>query len=193
MRRSAIPTQPRNTPRRTRLVTASLPSVWPSFIAIALGVARNWEEAVRLYYRAGNAGIADAFAEGGMLFARENPPDYPEAKSWFEHAVQGGSADGYADLGWLYENGFGVNKDAAMALSLFNEAAKRGSAEGMYRVGVAYYDGLGVQKDLPTACQWFIRAGSYAHPYAEEETGLEIGGFEEKEDRLLIAAVGRAR
>jgi TPR repeat protein len=138
----------------------------------AAGVAGNWEEAARLYHRAGNAGIADAFAKGGMLFARETPPDYGEAKSWFEHAVQGGSADGYADLGGLYETGFGVNKDAAMALSLFNEAAKRGSAEGMYRVGVAYYDGLGVPKDLATACQWFVRAGSYAHPYAQEEGGL---------------------
>ena len=138
----------------------------------ALGVARNWEEATRLYFRAGNAGIADALANGGMLFAKENPPDYVEAKSWFEHAVEGGSANGYANLGGLYETGFGVNKDETRALSLFNEAAKRGSVEGMYRAGVAYYDGLGVQKDLPTACQWFIRAGSYGHPYGEEQAGL---------------------
>lgn len=138
----------------------------------ALGVDKNWEEAASLYFRAGNAGIADAFASGGMLYAREAPPDYREAKSWFEHAVQGGSANGYADLGGLYENGFGVNQDAATALSLFNEAARRGSAEGMYRVGVAYNDGLGVPKDLATACQWFIRAGSYAHTDAEEQTGL---------------------
>jgi uncharacterized protein len=138
----------------------------------AFGVARSWEEAARLYDRAGNAGIADAFAKGGMLFARETPPDYREARSWVEHAVQGGSADGYADLGGLYETGFGVNQDAAMALSLFNDAAKRGSAEGMYRVGVAYYDGLGVPKDLATACQWFIRAATYEHPYAEEQAGL---------------------
>lgn len=137
----------------------------------ALGAAQNWEEALRLYFRAGNAGIADAFANGGLLFAKETPPDYREAKSWFEHAVQGDSADGYANLGWLYESGYGVNKDATMAFSLFNEAAKRGSAEGMYRVGVAYYDALGVQKDLPAACQWFIRSGSYGHPYGEEEAG----------------------
>ncbi len=71
--------------------------------------------------------------EGGELYLEENPPNYVEAKSWFEHAVQGGSADGFDDLGWLYESGSGVNKDAAIALSLFNEAAKRGSAEGMYR------------------------------------------------------------
>jgi uncharacterized protein len=139
----------------------------------AVGVPKDLEQALRLYFRAGNAGIADAFDEGGAIYAQEDPPNYVEAKSWFEHAVQGGSTDGYADLGLLYEKGLGVNKDAAMALNLFNEAARRGSAEGMYRVGVAYFDGLGVQKDLPTACQWFIRAAATGnHPYAQGEAGV---------------------
>jgi TPR repeat protein len=135
-------------------------------------VPKDLEQALRLSFRAGNAGIADAFADGGAIYAQENPPNYLEAKSWFEHAVQGGSADGYADLATLYQYGLGVNKDAAMALDLFNEAAKRGSPEGMYRVGMAYFDGLGVQKNLTIACQWFIRAAAGNHPYAEGQAGV---------------------
>ena len=172
MRRSVTPKPLRNTPRRTGLVTATLPSPWQVFIEMARACRKTWNKTLRLYFRAGNAGIADAFDEGGVIYAQENPPNYLEAKSWFEHAVQGGSADGYADLGTLYEKGLGVNKDAAMALSLFNEAAKRGSPEGMYRVGLAYFDGLGVQKDLTTACQWFIRAAADKHPYAEGQAGV---------------------
>jgi uncharacterized protein len=135
-------------------------------------VPKDLEQALRLYFRAGNAGIADAFDEGGVIYAQENPPNYLEAKSWFEHAVQGGSAYGYADLGLLYGKGLGVNKDESMALNLFSEAAKRGSPEGMYRVGLAYFDGLGVQKNLTTACEWFIRAAAGNHPYAEGEAGV---------------------
>jgi TPR repeat protein len=135
-------------------------------------VPRDLEQALRLYFRAGNAGIADAFDEGGAIYAQENPPNYLEAKSWFEHAVQGGSAYGYADLGLLYGKGLGVNKDPAMALNLFSEAAKRGNAEGMYRVGMAYFDGIGVEKNLTTACEWFIRAAAGNHPYAEGQAGV---------------------
>lgn len=135
-------------------------------------VPKNLEETLRLFFRAGNAGIADAFDDGGVIYAQEDPPDYREAKSWFEHAVQGGSADGYADLGRLYAKGLGVRRDDAMALSLFSEAAKRGSPDGTYRVGLAYFDGLGVAKDLTTACQWFMRAAADHHPYAEGQTGV---------------------
>ncbi len=102
---------------------------------MALACRKTRKQALRLYFRAGNAGIADAFAAGGELYLEENPPDYREAKSWLEQAVQGGSADGYADLGWMYESGNGVSRDPAKALGLFNEAAKRGSGEGMYRIG----------------------------------------------------------
>jgi TPR repeat protein len=146
--------------------------VLAGFYQEGASVPKDLEQALRLYFRAGNAGIADAFDEGGVIYAQENPPNYLEAKSWFEHAVQGGSAYGYADLGLLYEKGLGVNKDAPTALNLFNEAAKRGNPEGMYRVGLAYFDGLGVEKNLTTACQWFIRAAADSHPYAEGQAGV---------------------
>jgi TPR repeat protein len=136
------------------------------------GVAKDLGQSQRLYFRAGNAGIADAFSYGGELYFEEDPPNYFQAKSWFEQAVEGGSANGSADLGWLYETGNGVNKDENKALSLFNKAAKRGSAEGMYRMGVAYHDGLGVQKDRAAACQWFVRAATSDHPDAEQEAGF---------------------
>ena len=136
------------------------------------GVQKDLAQAQRLYFRAGNAGIADAFAEGGELYFQQRQPDFVQAKSWFEQAVQGGSTDGMEDLGWLYETGSGVTRDPAKALSLFNEAAMRGGAEGMYRLGVAYHDGLGVQKDPATACQWFVRAAMGGHAYAEAEAGF---------------------
>lgn len=138
----------------------------------ASGVRKDPGQAQRLFFRAGSAGIADAFAAGGELYLDENPPEYVQSIPWFEDAVKGGSADGFDDLGWLYEMGYGVNRNVERAFSLFNEAAKRGSVEGAYRVGVAWYHGLGVQKDRATACQWFVRAASGGYPAAERETGF---------------------
>ena len=135
------------------------------------GVPKNLGEAQRFYFRAGNAGIADAFANGGELYFQENPPNYFQEKSWFEQAVQGGSAQGMADLGWLYESGNGVTKDAAKALSLFTQAANGGSAEGMYRMGMAYQQGLGVPKDPAAACTWFVRAAMSNDAEGEEQAG----------------------
>ena len=136
-----------------------------------LGVPKNPAQAQRLYFRAGNAGIADAFAQLGELYAVGNPPNYIEAKSFFEQAVQGGSLQAYTDLGRLYEKGLGANRDADKAFNLYNEAVRRGSVEGMYRIGEAYYNGLGVQKDGAAACQWWLRAAMREHPYAEAEAG----------------------
>jgi len=137
------------------------------------GVPKNLEQALRLYSRAGNAGIADAFDEGGAIYAQADQPDYLEAKSWFERAAQGGSPDGYADLGRLYEKGLGVNRDPAIALNLFNQAASRGSPDGMYHVGLAYFNGLGVPKNPISACEWFLRAAAAGkNPYAKGQAGV---------------------
>jgi len=137
-----------------------------------VGVPKDLGHAQRLLFRAGNAGLADAFAEGGELYLEDRQPNYFQAKSWFEQGAQGGSAEAMDDLGWLYESGNGVNADQAKALGLFSEAARRGSAEGMYHLGVVYHEGLGVQKDLATACQWFIQAAAGNDPQAETEAGF---------------------
>jgi TPR repeat protein len=135
------------------------------------GVPRDVGQAQRLFFRAGNAGFADAFSEGGALYLNANPPDYSQAIAWFEKAVQGGSPDGMAHLGWMYASGNGEPKDPARALSLFTEAAKGGSVDGMYFMGAVYHEGLGVQQDLATSCQWFIRAAMYENVRAEAQAG----------------------
>jgi hypothetical protein len=130
------------------------------------GVKQDFSKASDLYFRAGNAGFADAFADGGMLYMREQQPDYAEAKRWFESAAQGGSNQGLIDLGWLYENGYGVQKDPLKGGSFYNEAAQHGDTEGMLRLGDLYLAGRGVQPDPHTACQWFFgpRRGEMLQP-----------------------------
>ena len=134
-----------------------------------IGVTADGETAVRYYYRAGTAGIAEAYADGGQMFFYEKPPNYMEAKSWFEEAAKGGSGEGYADLGWLYQFGYGVTVNLPQSFSLYSQAAKLGNDEGIFRVGLAYRDGIGVDKNPAVGCQWLIKAANNRHPYAEQE------------------------
>jgi len=48
--------------------------------------------------------------------------------AWFYRAAQHGNTDAKANLGWLYENGWGVERDYDQALSWFRKAADDGSA-----------------------------------------------------------------
>lgn len=135
------------------------------------GVEKNIPKAISLYIRAGNAGFFNAFAKGGWLYMEETPPNYREAAALLEPAARGGSAMGLALLGELYEGGYGVRKDPAMAAKLYGEAAKRDDVEGMFRLGRLYLTGLGVQRDPPAACQLFYRAALRGHPDAEGKLG----------------------
>jgi TPR repeat protein len=45
------------------------------------GVPEDVGQAQRLLYRAGSAGLADAFTEGGEIYFDEKQPDYFQAKS----------------------------------------------------------------------------------------------------------------
>jgi TPR repeat protein len=136
-----------------------------------LGVTQDRDKAASFYFRAGNAGIADAFAELGTIYTESASPNYPEARTWFERAVQDGSNIGRVYLGELYGTGHGVERDFAKAVALFGEAAQGGEPEGMFDLGLMYRDGFGVPQDPATAFGWFYRAARMGHPMAMVEVG----------------------
>jgi TPR repeat protein len=133
------------------------------------GVTEDHDKAAGFYFRAGNAGIADAFAELGSLYTEGASPNYPEAVSWFERAVQDGSNAGRVYLGELYGTGHGVHQDFAQAVALFAEAAQGGDRDGMFDLGLMYRDGFGVPEDRVTAVNWFYKAARIGHPTAAVE------------------------
>jgi TPR repeat protein len=137
-----------------------------------LGVNPSLNEALRFYYRAGTAGLADDFLQGGMLLLNEKPPDYSEAASWFKRAAQGGSGWGSIYLGWLYQSGHGVAKDPVEAARLYEYSAKQGVFDGMYRLAMMYKRGEGLDQDYGAAAQWLYQAAKGGHVRAEEELGF---------------------
>jgi TPR repeat protein len=56
--------------------------------------------------------------------------DYKAAKYWNELGTKNGAAEGYNNLGWLYENGLGVVKNYTKAAELYQKAVTEGVKTG---------------------------------------------------------------
>ena len=59
--------------------------------------------------------------------------DYSRAVAWAGRATAQGNANGQTTLGYLYDMGYGVPKDAVQALALYRFAAAQGKTWAQYR------------------------------------------------------------
>ena len=73
-----------------------------------------------------------------------------------------GNARALGQLGFRYENGFGVPQDYAAAADLYRRAAERGDAFAQSRLGLSYNSGHGVPKDLVLSYKWLDLATARA-------------------------------
>ncbi|MBZ0218379.1 MAG: peptidoglycan-binding protein [Fimbriimonadaceae bacterium] len=62
------------------------------------------------------------------------------------------------ELGKLYKNGKGVEKNRTIAFAWLLKAAEAGDGEAQLQIGKAYYYGRGTQKNIEEAYKWFERA-----------------------------------
>lgn len=88
----------------------------------------------RSYFeKAAQKGKPDAYYYLGMLDEREY--DYSSAKLNFEKGLTAGSNLSKLELGYLYENGLGVNPDLQTAKTYYDEALSEGCLEANYYEG----------------------------------------------------------
>jgi TPR repeat protein len=71
-------------------------------------------------------------------------------------------------LGFLYENGVGVQRNPEQAANCYRRAALKGDARGQMNLGRVYLDGLGVKIDLIEAYKWFVLAQRNGEPAVEK-------------------------
>ncbi len=70
--------------------------------------------------------------EGGFIVngqATDWAANYGRAAYWYRKAADEGNADAQLKLGWLYENGFGVEKDYGQAKICYQKAADQGNED----------------------------------------------------------------
>ena len=72
------------------------------------------------------------------------------------------------DLGLLYLNGYGVDKDPAQAAEWLEKAASLKVVDAQYAIARLYRFGTGVPQDLAKARSWYMQAAAAGHSRDEE-------------------------
>ena len=62
--------------------------------------------------------------------------DYSNAMIWFRQAAEKSEPIAQNNIGWLYENGFGVKQDYAEAVTWYRKAADQGYAKAQVNLGL---------------------------------------------------------
>ena len=84
--------------------------------------------------------------------------DYPAAfKEWVKSAADGHLRAQY-NLGVLYENGLGVEKNPTQAAKWYIVSAEGNYAPAQYNLAVLYYYGSGVPHSKTSALKWYMKA-----------------------------------
>lgn len=85
----------------------------------------NYQTALKVWMDQATAGSAEAQNYVGEIYLKGlgTPPDYDMAAVWFKKSAEQGFKRAKINLGYLYEQGLGVQKDLAQALNLYRDAS----------------------------------------------------------------------
>jgi hypothetical protein len=113
--------------------------------------------------------MADLFSKGQAAVAEER---YETAYKLFSAAAKSGDAEAAYGMGVLYSEGWGVDRDAAIAFSWFQKAARQDYPPAQYSVGNAYFKGFGVEINIPEAEMWWDIASRNGYSQAQFNLGM---------------------
>ncbi len=169
-----------------RSIIAGHLAFWGAFWGITLliltpinGLVKLFEPLRRSRYRkrferlradAENGDIEAQF-EFGRRMARIpgfSAETFAEAAGWFAKA---GHAEAQFELGSLYVNGTGVQKDINEAAKWIRKAAEQGHAEAQRDLGQMYEAGDGVPEDIAEAAKWYRKAAEQGSSLAQDSIG----------------------
>lgn len=101
-----------------------------------------------------------------------NAGDYPRAFARWQLLAEYGNAQAQNELGWLYQQGLGVEPDPLQAVRWYRKAAAQGLAVAQTNLGIMYNDGLGVVRDRREAARWFELAARQGDAAALNNLGV---------------------
>lgn len=111
----------------------------------------------------------DVLYEKGM--AAFDAGNHGRALELFEKAAEQGHANAQNNCGYMYENGYGVAKDAKKAFYWYEKAIEQGNVIAMNNLGNLYYNGSGMEVDMGKALLWFERAAERGNVVSQENCG----------------------
>lgn len=103
--------------------------------------------------------------------AAEQAGAYDRAYSLYSRAMQSGSLEAQARLGYLLVRGFGVSPDPGRGFKLVQSAAQSGEPSAFYYFGMCLRDGLGVPANQGAALEAFTQGGKAGDPQCQLSLG----------------------
>ncbi|MDE7136766.1 MAG: sel1 repeat family protein [Muribaculaceae bacterium] len=100
-----------------------------------------------------------------------NDNDYTEALRWFRKSAEQGNASAQYNLGYMYDNGYGVAQNDTEAAKWYSKAAEQGNASAQYNLGYMYDNGYGVAKNDTEAAKWYSKAAEQGDSGAQYYIG----------------------
>ena len=86
---------------------------------------------------------------------------------WYRNAAAQGNASAQKNIGFLYEQGKGVEKDYEEAMKWYQKAAAQGDDAAQSNIGNLYYYGEGVKQDYEEAMKWYRKAAAQGNAIAQ--------------------------
>ena len=102
----------------------------------------------------------EEICDRAQFYYKSNPliRDYKKAFKWYKRAALLGHMDSMFQVGYMYENGRGVDKNIFEALKWYMRAAQLNHKGAMNNIGYLYENGEGVEKDIEQAISWYQKA-----------------------------------
>jgi uncharacterized protein len=97
--------------------------------------------------------------------------DYTKAMSLLRPLANYGYPIAQYDVGAMYDEGLGVDRDDKEALFWYTKAAAQGYANAQANLGQMYFTGQGVPVDYKKAFDWWTRAASQGNLVAQNNLG----------------------
>jgi TPR repeat protein len=95
-----------------------------------------------------------------------------EAISWYTKSAEQGNSKAQVNLGFMYLNGIGVEKDSGKAAKLFSAASEKDDAKAQYYFGQAYLHGDGIEKNENKSFVLFKKSAEQGHVDAQAQLGF---------------------
>jgi TPR repeat protein len=126
--------------------------------------------------------------------SRNTRAAWSEETARLHRLAEDGKASAQNDLGLMYAEGRGVEKNDREAFGYFRNAAEQGYCVAQYNLGVAYRHGRGIEKNDHKAVAWYRKAAEQGYAPAQSNLGVmyENGWGVEKNEREAFAWMVKA-
>ena len=138
-----------------------------------IGVPKNEAEALALYRRLADQGLASAQNMLGCMYMNGSgvEANVAEAARLYRCAANQGLASAQNNLGFMYKHGMGVCRDLRAAARLYQRSAQQGYSRAQYHLACMHEHGVGVAKNLREAARLYRCAADQGLASAQHNLG----------------------